>query len=238
MVVDAAVLRRLYSAAPEEFVAARDALVKELRAAKDRDTAAEVARLRRPSVPDWALNVVATAHPDAVNDLLDAATRLPRRPVGGHRGPGRRRRPRSAHRAAVAQPAGDGPRRRRRGGLGAGVGIAARRPDHPSGRGGGERRGRRAAPGRAPRLRSGRRGRPLRRTVRPGPTGRPPRTPFGAAPGRRTRRTGSGGDSPAEADRPAAPGAAPTTGPTQPRDAGSNGPSTRRGRLMRVRARP
>jgi hypothetical protein len=76
MVVDAAVLRRLYGVAPEEFVASRDAVVKELRAAKDRSTAAEVAKLRRPNLPDWALNSVALEHPGTVHDLLDAAARV------------------------------------------------------------------------------------------------------------------------------------------------------------------
>jgi hypothetical protein len=60
---------------PEEFVATRNALVKELRKAGDRDQAAEVAALRRPSVPDWALNVVAHDHPDELAPFLAAAER-------------------------------------------------------------------------------------------------------------------------------------------------------------------
>lgn len=76
MPVDAGLLRRLYAVPPEEFVAARNTTVKELRAADQRDTAAELAKLRRPSVVDWALNSVATEHPDAMGDALDAAARL------------------------------------------------------------------------------------------------------------------------------------------------------------------
>jgi hypothetical protein len=74
--VDAEMLQRLYTLPPEEFVASRNALAKELRAAKDRETAAEVATLRRPSVVDWALNVVARDHADLVTDALAAAAAL------------------------------------------------------------------------------------------------------------------------------------------------------------------
>ena len=76
MPLDAADLRRLYTVPPEEFVAARNATVKELRAAKDRDTAAVVAKLRRPSVADWALNTVSAEHADELADALDAAARM------------------------------------------------------------------------------------------------------------------------------------------------------------------
>jgi hypothetical protein len=76
MAVDLAVLRRLYTGPPEEFVAARTATVKELRAAGDRPTAAEVAKLRRPSIQDWALNSVAAEHADAMGAALDAAARM------------------------------------------------------------------------------------------------------------------------------------------------------------------
>jgi hypothetical protein len=63
----------LFAVAPEEFVAARDQLVRELRAAGDKDEAADVKRLRRPAVPVWALNQVASADPRAVHELLDAS---------------------------------------------------------------------------------------------------------------------------------------------------------------------
>ena len=60
--MDEATLRGLYATVPTEFVAARNALVKELRRAKERDEAALVAALRRPDWTDWALNVVAAEH--------------------------------------------------------------------------------------------------------------------------------------------------------------------------------
>jgi hypothetical protein len=76
MPVDLAVLRRLYTGPPSEFVAARNAAAKELKAAGDRETAAEVAKLRRPSVQDWALNTVAVEHRDEMGAALDAAARM------------------------------------------------------------------------------------------------------------------------------------------------------------------
>jgi hypothetical protein len=76
MTVDAETLRHLYTLPPEEFVAARNALAKELRAAKDREGAALVAKLRRPAVPEWALNVVAAEQPKLIESVLDAAARV------------------------------------------------------------------------------------------------------------------------------------------------------------------
>jgi hypothetical protein len=53
-------IANLSTVPPDEFVAARAALVKALRHDKRRDEAAGVAALRRPSPVDWALNCVAT----------------------------------------------------------------------------------------------------------------------------------------------------------------------------------
>ena len=63
----------LFLVPPEEFVAARNALAKQLRAGGERERAAEVAALRRPSVPDWALNVVAHEHAGELEPFLAAA---------------------------------------------------------------------------------------------------------------------------------------------------------------------
>ena len=57
-------------------VAARNALAKALKADGHRDEAAAVAALRRPTVPDWALNSVALQEPDVVADAVDAAEHL------------------------------------------------------------------------------------------------------------------------------------------------------------------
>jgi hypothetical protein len=62
--------RDLFAVAPDEFVAARDQLARELRAAGDKDEAAAVKRLRRPPVPVWALNQVVRSDPDAITELL------------------------------------------------------------------------------------------------------------------------------------------------------------------------
>ena len=66
----------LFTMPPTEFVAARNALAKALRADGHRDEAAAVAALRRPTVPDWALNAVALGEPDVVADAVDAAEHL------------------------------------------------------------------------------------------------------------------------------------------------------------------
>ena len=63
----------LFVAPPEEFVAARNVLAKQLRAGGERERAAEVAALRRPSVPDGALNVVAHEHAAQLEPFFEAA---------------------------------------------------------------------------------------------------------------------------------------------------------------------
>jgi len=66
----------LYAAPPEDFVASRNALAKQLKADGDDAAAAIVAKLRRPTVAASLVNVAARAHPDLVTQLLDAGTRL------------------------------------------------------------------------------------------------------------------------------------------------------------------
>ena len=62
--------------APTEFVAARNTKAKELRAAKERDRAAVVAKLSKPTWTAWALNVLARREPDAVGAWLEAGAEL------------------------------------------------------------------------------------------------------------------------------------------------------------------
>jgi hypothetical protein len=71
--LDQSMLRQLYATVPTEFVAARNAVVKELRRAKERDDAAIVAAFRRPDWTDWALNVAAGERRDAVDEFVSAA---------------------------------------------------------------------------------------------------------------------------------------------------------------------
>jgi hypothetical protein len=67
---------RLYGLPLGEFTAERDAAAKALRAAGDRDTAAEVKRLRKPSRLAWALNQVRRHDPEPVDELIAAGERL------------------------------------------------------------------------------------------------------------------------------------------------------------------
>jgi hypothetical protein len=74
--VTAPEVRELYRSAPEGFIAARDALVKRLRdEGRDAD-AADVKKLRRPTVPAWALDRLADEAPDAIAELLEAGADL------------------------------------------------------------------------------------------------------------------------------------------------------------------
>lgn len=66
----------LYRLEPGEFVAARDALARQLRADGRRDEAALVAKLRRPPVTAWALNRVAPERPDLLDAALEAGHAL------------------------------------------------------------------------------------------------------------------------------------------------------------------
>ena len=61
----------LFEVDPRAFVAARDRLAKQLRSDGDREHAAIVKALRRPSVAAWALNQVARHRPAAVRGLLE-----------------------------------------------------------------------------------------------------------------------------------------------------------------------
>lgn len=63
----------LYRAPLSEFVSRRTALSRELRAAGDREAAARVARLPRPTLSAWAIDQVATGSPQLILDLLAAA---------------------------------------------------------------------------------------------------------------------------------------------------------------------
>jgi hypothetical protein len=66
----------LYRNPPRDFVEAREALVAELKAARERDAAAEVHGLRRPTVVAWAVNQVAHDDADGIATLLDATAQL------------------------------------------------------------------------------------------------------------------------------------------------------------------
>src|SRR3954468_8667364 len=66
----------LYGEPLNEFVPRRDALVRELRKAGDRERAAEGAKLKRPTVAAWAVNQLARRNRKDLDLLLDAGHRL------------------------------------------------------------------------------------------------------------------------------------------------------------------
>jgi hypothetical protein len=67
---------RLYGLPLEDFTRERDAAARELRKAKERDAAAVVAKLPKPTQAAWAANALAREHRDLVDDLLAAADAL------------------------------------------------------------------------------------------------------------------------------------------------------------------
>ncbi|NYT96605.1 hypothetical protein [Salinispora sp. H7-4] len=69
-------LRQLYRTPPDRFVAARDEAVAEARRAGDVPAAREIARLRRPTVAAWLVNLLALERPELVADLGQLAESL------------------------------------------------------------------------------------------------------------------------------------------------------------------
>jgi hypothetical protein len=66
----------LYGLPLEEFTPARDAAAKALRKAGDRETAARVAKLPKPTPAAWAANQVAREQPELIEALLEAGAGL------------------------------------------------------------------------------------------------------------------------------------------------------------------
>ncbi|MGV9211250.1 hypothetical protein ACTFTM_05230 [Micromonospora sp. RB23] len=72
----AELVRQLYRTPPDRFVAARDAAVAEARRAGDATSARQLARLRRPTVAAWLVNLLAIERPELVADLVGLADAL------------------------------------------------------------------------------------------------------------------------------------------------------------------
>ncbi|TDC41760.1 hypothetical protein [Micromonospora sp. KC213] len=70
------VVQRLYRTPPDKFVAARDAAVAEARRAGDPAGARRIARLKRPTVAAWLVNLLALERPELVADLTQLAEAL------------------------------------------------------------------------------------------------------------------------------------------------------------------
>jgi hypothetical protein len=71
-------VRDLYGLPPGEFIAARDRLAGELKDAGKADEAAEVKKLRRPSIVAWAVNAASRERPEDVAALREAGQELRR----------------------------------------------------------------------------------------------------------------------------------------------------------------
>jgi hypothetical protein len=69
-------LDSLYEALPAEFVKARNALVKSLKAAGQREQSEAAAKLSRPTASVWVTNQIARHAPDLVERLAEATARL------------------------------------------------------------------------------------------------------------------------------------------------------------------
>ncbi|MET8044218.1 hypothetical protein ABZU25_25540 [Micromonospora sp. NPDC005215] len=69
-------VQQLYRIPPDRFVAARDAAVADARRAGDPGTARQLARLRRPTVAAWLVNLLAIQRPELVADLVQLADAL------------------------------------------------------------------------------------------------------------------------------------------------------------------
>ena len=66
----------LYALSPDDFVERRQQLVAEARAAKDRQLATQIGRLRRPTRSAWLINLLARQEPADVAALLELGTAL------------------------------------------------------------------------------------------------------------------------------------------------------------------
>ena len=96
---------RLYGLELEEFTAARNALAAELKAEGDREGAAAVKALRKPSRAGWAVNRLVRAEPELVDALMGAGGELRQahRQAASGRGAEQLRAAAEAERAAVEQ---------------------------------------------------------------------------------------------------------------------------------------
>ncbi|MEU7766351.1 hypothetical protein AB0B25_14620 [Nocardia sp. NPDC049190] len=66
----------LYGLAPAQFIAARTARVETAKQAGDKELAAAIGKLRKPTLSAWTTNLLARAAPDDVNALLQLGAAL------------------------------------------------------------------------------------------------------------------------------------------------------------------
>jgi len=69
-------IRALYEAPPDGFVAARAAAIADARQAGDKETAKRLAALRKPTVAAWLVNLLALRRPELIDELVELSTAL------------------------------------------------------------------------------------------------------------------------------------------------------------------
>jgi flagellar biosynthesis GTPase FlhF len=69
-------VRRLYEAPPDGFVAARSSAIAEARKAGDREAVRRLGELRKPTVAAWLVNLLALRRPDLLDELTELAASL------------------------------------------------------------------------------------------------------------------------------------------------------------------
>jgi hypothetical protein len=69
-------IRRMYEAPPDQFVAARAEAIADARKAGDKDTAKRLAALRKPTVAAWLVNLLALKKPELIDQLVELSTAL------------------------------------------------------------------------------------------------------------------------------------------------------------------
>lgn len=69
-------IRALYEAPPEGFVAGRAAAVADARRSGDKETAKRLAALRKPTVAAWLVNLLALRRPELIDELVELSTAL------------------------------------------------------------------------------------------------------------------------------------------------------------------
>ena len=76
MPVSEDLIRGLYEAPPDGFVAARAAAIADARKIGDKDAAKRYAALRKPTVAAWLVNLLALRRPELIDDLVELSTGL------------------------------------------------------------------------------------------------------------------------------------------------------------------
>jgi len=69
-------IRALYEAPPDGFVAGRAAAIAEAKQAGDAETARRLAALRKPTVAAWLVNLLALRRPELIDELVELSTAL------------------------------------------------------------------------------------------------------------------------------------------------------------------